>query len=295
MKSVFTLLFFTITFTAKSQNYFPFPDSNAIWVNTVFYCASSAWNNIWECELVSVVNYCVNGEDTVINSITYTKLDTCEGGYKGAIRDNSGKVLFVPAESLNEYLLYDFTAMAGDTLDSVYFKTGTFDEFQELIVSQVDSVQIFGEYRKRVGIEQGPGWIEGIGNEYGLFRESWINISGIVPLLYCMSDNDTKLYPIEGPGNCTLDVGLHENESTIAIDIYPNPVNDVLNISISSDNFQSGQIKIIDLTGQPVYQQEFEPSTLIEVNCQQLKPGIYLVKIEDSNANLLGASRFVKN
>ena len=60
----------------------------------------------------------------MIDSQVYTKLLYCDGGYKGAFRDDGGVVWYVPADSLQEYLLYDLTLTAGDTAHNVYWEQG---------------------------------------------------------------------------------------------------------------------------------------------------------------------------
>ena len=108
---LFSLL---LTFGLKAQLNSSWPDSNARWVNTYYQVSSPVPS------LQSVDYYCMESTDTLINSIQYSQISDCLNGYKGAMRDANGKVFYVPKDSAQEYLVYDFTAEVGDTLGDIY-------------------------------------------------------------------------------------------------------------------------------------------------------------------------------
>lgn len=273
MKKLILLSYILLMGTcSRAQNYIPFPDSGAIWVNTISQVVNTPFIH---CELWKATNFCADGIDTTINSITYTRIDSCEGGYKGALRDDNGKVYYVPTDSTTEFLLYDFTAQAGDTLMIYYeFSNGSGELFQ-YIVGWIDSIEIYGEFHKVIYPEfGGPGWIEGVGNSYGLFAEPFDNISGWCSDLQCMSINDSTYYPYEGTGSCYLGVGLNENEFE-QLSIYPNPSIDG-KITIDIEDFSSElSYHIITPNGQTVQKGSLNYSqTSIE-----LKSGTYFIQI----------------
>jgi len=63
----------------------------------------------------------------------------------------------------------------------------------------------------------------------------------------------------------------------IKTSIYPNPVNDILNISIE-ENFNKSEIQVFDLLGRVVHEIN-NPEILNSMDVSHLKEGIYLVKI----------------
>jgi hypothetical protein len=74
------------------------------------------------------------------------------------------------------------------------------------------------------------------------------------------------------------------SSSTEAIDdrpatlkIFPNPVVDGT-LSINSD-IQIEKIEILSIVGQLVYTQELEPSNSVRLYLDQVKSGIYLIKV----------------
>lgn len=80
----------------------------------------------------------------------------------------------------------------------------------------------------------------------------------------------------------SLKTSIEEMENKLkVINIYPNPFQNELNISI----YDSGKSHVIlyDLTSREIYQQEFEKETII--NTEQFASGIYLYKIQNENGH----------
>ena len=212
---------------AASAQPLPFPTSNAIWVNTLYMMASPPPLPTWN--LVNYANLCANGADTVINTITYTKLEHCAGGYKGAFRDEDGRVFYVPGDSIQEYLLYDFTLSDGDTAFNVYFEPamGGYGMVEDVVISNtMISAELEG--RKVLYTLGGAVWIEGIGAEWGLFSEPWVNVSKYMLKLECMSHQDTIRYPSWniGVGVCALMDGMGRDGMVTRYYLQPNPTVD---------------------------------------------------------------------
>jgi len=80
-------------------------------------------------------------------------------------------------------------------------------------------------------------------------------------------------------------VTVNDIETVLSFNLYPNPVNNVLNIKMDSD---LSQVVIYNLQGQKV-----KESTTKQVNVSNLSRGIYLVKIEDENGNI-ATKKFIK-
>jgi hypothetical protein len=115
MKKYIILIFglFT-TLWSYSQDYYPFPDSNAIW--------NSKYGGYYG---TPIVRFGLNG-DTVINNQVYKKvyqivddstLNLANMTYYAAIRENASKQIFAKMTDYDdEILIYDFSLNIGDTI-----------------------------------------------------------------------------------------------------------------------------------------------------------------------------------
>lgn len=212
MKKIFTVLLFTsIVFAVKAQVNLSWPDSNATWVNTYYHVSSP------NPSLQRVDYYCMETSDTLINSVKYTQISDCLNGYRGAMRDANGKVFYVPKDSAQEYLVYDFTAKVGDTIRDVYMEYGWGGTgLDNVWVTFVDSVFYEDLWRKRIYLGS-KYWIEGIGNSQGLLRDPFANISNFWIDLHCFSINDSSIYPNSGYGPCNL---ISNGQNAPDVDVY---------------------------------------------------------------------------
>ena len=115
-------------------------------------------------------------EDTVIGDVQYKKM-TCRyhnpmedrTEYIGAFREENKRVYYVPSDREKEYLLYDFAAEVGDTVE-VYDSYKASDV--SCIVNSKEEKTYYGyaaivmTMKERIGdeyVESGREWVEGIG------------------------------------------------------------------------------------------------------------------------------------
>ena len=223
------------------------------------------------------------GSDTVINATSYSKIHFCGGAYKGATRDVSGKVYFVPKDSLNEFLLYDFTVQQGDSIKNVYNQFTQNSAFLiDLQAGYIDSVLINGNYRKRIHFDVGA-WIEGIGNTTGLFAENWVNVSNWIHDLNCMSKNDSTLYPAFSLGPCSLTLGLYEAINyNMTYSIFPNPFS--AQTTLQTDNiFKGATLTVYNCYGQAVKQTGNLSGQTIILQRENLPSGLYFIRLTQDN------------
>lgn len=287
MKAI--LLFTAILFgwNGSAQSYIDLPLNNSKWINT--FNTPFGQPGFW---VPFQVQFCAMGQDTSINSINYVAVDTCGKGYKGALRNDNGKVFFVPKDSAREFLLYDFTVSGGDTLHQVYFEIGggmpTVDDIY-IPPGHVDSVLIDGLWRKRINID--GGWVEGIGNLQGLFWEYWYNVSGYAASLLCMSSNGNTVYPEAAFGACESSFETEEsNEPNLSFQAYPNPTFKSLKIAC---NGQVDEVILTAVNGQKMKELTVQDQKDIYLDINDLPSGIYILIVR-SKEQLL-TKRIVKN
>lgn len=287
-----TLLFFAAFIVSSyvlSQTIVPFPDSIASWTNVDSYYTITGPNPIIDqvTTITNVDEFCMNDLDTVINSTNYVQLDNCSGTYLGAIRDSSGVITYVPKDSTEAYLVYDFNAQTDDTLSVYLYDFNYMNPAQivEAVVGYVDSMDIGdGIQRKSMflsGYDNNSSYtisaISGIGSLNGLFRASFATVSNTNTQLFCMTENNITLYPTydEPCGN----VGIHENE-VVYFEVYPNPSSDRIHVK---GDFSGDQLSVIllDALGSQVAETTVTSSNA-EINVSELSSGMYFVQINDA-------------
>ena len=277
-----SLIFFYVQ-NSTAQNYVPFPDSAAVWVNATLVVNQGFYGSYT----------CANGEDTLINGTSYTKMEDCiTGDYRGAFRDSIGRVHYVPVDSTSEYLMYDFYPSPGDTL--LYYQMEFGPELEEYIVQSGDTgtIQVNGEDRKAVTVGIGT-WIEGIGSTKGLMMSQFDNVSNYGIWLYCMSANDTIQYGYSvsngwgSPGqiiNLPCDFYLDNEELSLnQFDVYPNPASDKVMFAIPG---VVESVELIDASGR-----SFEPiwsffNGEFHVSVESIPRGFYTVKVRTDKREL---------
>lgn len=233
----------SLTLSAQS---FPFPSSDATWVQyfEVMITPPPVPQFVW----MSTANFCMDGSDTLIAGTGYTQLRHCGADFVGGIREEDGAVYFFPADSTQEYLLYDFGAAVGDTLYGIYVNEelglggssgwmGT-----QLIDVKVMTSAPNPNYGDRIGVQvqaldpfigMDSEWIEGMGCVHGLFTFNPLNVSQYWYGLDCFSHTDTTYWNgwyAENPGICVPQfMSVKEQRGTV-VRAYPNPSTGVVRV-----------------------------------------------------------------
>lgn len=276
---IFTLI--SLTLSVQAWDYHLLPDSNAAW--QVRFWIGPGYPNVYYYYYMDSTN-----NDTTINGNTYGKLYLVQQGpntsYVGALRENdTSQVYFCPKDSLNEYLLFDYSKHVGDTVHvygfGMYGPPG--QNGFDLVVQAKDSVLLVNRYQRHLFLSNAINWIEGVGSNWGLLENyPFISVSGTTTLL-CMNRNDTTWQQ----GNyslvpCSLITeSVSENILENYFSIYPNPVQDSFTI-ISNFEDLSPVIEIYNIVGDRIYSATIKRQLQL-VNCKIFSPGIYFVKIND--------------
>jgi hypothetical protein len=121
-------------------------------------------------------------------------------------------------------------------------------------------------------------------------------ISGATQLNYTPTANGNYTVEITSISGCSnfspvyvFDVlSIHDIQNNIAI--YPNPFNTELTISGLTSNML---IRVMDITGRKVFEQQLQSNATIELNTTALNNGIYVLMLLDSEENVLSASRII--
>jgi hypothetical protein len=260
-----------------------FPDSNVVFVNS--YYQELPFGQIgWPYQLMDVTNFCVAGSDTLIANNSYKKVIRCpEQVYHGAYRSENRKVYFVPKDSTNQYLLYDFSVEVGDTIPQVYFEYfyGGSMFLTDYVIDYIDTIIMNGNPHKRIN----NNWVEGIGNLQGFLLEPYFNISQYRVELSCMSIDNAMYYPMQNADPCPMDLGVSDDLLSKLV-ISPNPTSDKLIIEGIND---SAEINVINAQGKTV---DFRRLSTHELAVTDLVAGIYFVQVTQNKQSAM--VKFVK-
>ncbi len=292
MKAFLLTLVITLTLQlANSQDYIGLPESGRKWVNA--YMHVTGFPDPWP-QVQNSVSFCSAGVDTLINEIDYTQIDECDtGSYKGAFRNAEGRVYFVPADSLSEFILYDFTLNVGDTVFNVYCEPCGCEPcgiVPFVVCAQTDSIAVAdGSYRRTVrvadyldGSNSGGQWIEGIGNSQGLFQEYYGSISEYFWELACFRQNDTIVYSYSWAGCPPLVSASNQLPNHTEWNVFPNPSSSVFYIStaVGSEPLSVGQFRVYDTSGRLMDVTPEKEGNRVKINLQGFPAGIYWLQVE---------------
>jgi hypothetical protein len=291
---ILALIFLSIlSVHGQTSVYHPFPESNAVWnfhlANGFVYCPTGP--NQFD------YSYVMTG-DTVIGYYNYHKLivpyvpdSNCfypAGNIVYYRNDIPNRKVFCPnINGSGEALLYDFTLQVDDTVKGIIAQLYCYDfpPVNPPIVSEIDSVLVGGNFRKRWKVvNNGNSWpvylIEGIGSTFELFKISCspIILDQTVYSLICFKINGFTLYP-NSATNCDVVLSannIEQNKTTITIS--PNPFTQSTHISFNQ-TYGDITLEVFDLQGQLVAKDHYEDCSEIVFYCKQLSEGMYFMKL----------------
>ncbi len=295
MKKIALILICVINITlAFGQDYYPFPDSNAIWN------IKSYWS-----PYTLIHRYGLYGDTTICGQI-YKKvyqihddstLNINNMSYYAGIRENDSKQIFVRlSEDEYEYLIYDFSLSVGDTVISN--APNGYLNWVPCVITGIDTIQLENnQQRRRFKINdwgEYEYWIEGIGSIGGLFQPVSDYFIGTINDLLCFKHNDTAFY-INNPDCdkcfCSLLTSTKElNKVDYEVEIYPNPASTVLNINTESDIGES-KIRLFNSIG-TLMETRFVNTYPVQFEIKNFPPGIYTLHL--TNGKQEYSARFIK-
>ncbi len=302
MKKTVTVLFLFIYlltfFESKAQTSFPFPTENAVWTEV---------QHIFPSDTITV-HYGMIG-DTLIKGLIYKKIFTSKDSvfketnkdlaYFGALRTEGNKTLVLPkpryAFDTTEYVILDSDLEIDDTLDGGNIHS---EAFGLITVHSIDSIRLLDNtLRKRwnfktssflidgtlIGEVCGFSWIDGIGNTECPFEEPFICAFEVINRLAIFEQNNQIIYTDTPSSQCNLDSTVSTNEQTslTELNIFPNPSSGIISLQAFNNSYQKIKIKIIDLSGKLVLEDNISFSGFYLLNIEHLTPGMYLIILQD--------------
>ena len=291
-----------------------FPDSNSIW-NIVGNNSLTSENWRYRFGLIGDTTISYTKDTSYAYSKVYnlddSTLSSDNAIYFGAIRTTDDNKVYLKLPELPETILYDYSLEVGDT---VWFDIGGFatsnDVFFEeqnhyKVVTNKDSTLLLDNNYHTRWFLQGELmediWIEGVGSIswFGLFNPiiSDITTNGDSFSFACFKQNEIPLY-IDNPecDRCFCYLLTEVNELNInssdEIEIYPNPTDNIINISTINAICNKIGLQIFNSKGSIVYHAKNHSSNSIIIKVNNWNKGLYLVTIycEDE---LINTGKFV--
>jgi len=271
-KNILFLLLLSLILSVKAQvsKYYPFPTTNAYWGGENESNDGSNFN-------ATDYGFLLDG-DTIVNGKTYHKLYNVGGatnsapysyyyyGYTGAFREDTvARKVYMLVNGVDS-LWYDFNVKVNDSIGHTP-PNGINNVSGTNYVYSIDSIQVFGNYRKRINVTNTSvnshqilySVIEGIGGNNGPFGSELIPPPfEFVSSLLCFRQNtDTVQF---GHGNfyynCHEFVPVGVNTISASVQqftVYPNPAaNEVAINYVLQQGQNKGTLQLYNALGQLV-------------------------------------------
>jgi len=277
MKQFFFLVFIVTTGVASGQPY-----------ESMFGSTSTMWIVKWYNLDFGGIDTIVVEKDTLAFGFNWKKIiKTNSFGFfeSGALlREDTlmGKVWYHPLEPGwdSTYLAFDFALEEGDTFDL----SSNYDPWlTSVMVDSTDITNSGKRIRFNSFIEQGENitFMEGVGGNQGpIYKES----SGLLqPYLLCAYKDGVQTYSnISYEGNCSPPTSINFIDPAKAIEVYPNPVVDVLTIkNVSEIEFE--KVEIYDALGRKLSSEWYHTS----IDFKGLLPGLYYIRLIASKGQII--------
>lgn len=254
----------------------------------VYHPYPQGWGATWHSEHVFYdgmggANYSYSstewGGDTIINSLTYTKVyDGIGSGhqYSGGVRQNIAleEAYFIDDQNIEHDISFDQNAMIGDTI-----KTGMLANLvpdSTFIVNSIDSIFINGDYRKYFVIVpldiassnlEEATFLSGVG-----FISYWGNLWSWS--LQCHSVEHNWLYGGIEPVNPICILSIDNLPIELSFKSFPNPTIGLINL-----NKTPKKVRLYSTNGVEINPNQFVLNQKM-LDISTLSSGIYLAHFE---------------
>jgi len=266
----------------------------------------------WYCEHYEIITplntltyqklYFTDGTETV-NSFTYYKVYLRQYIYQSPTgpgpnppisagttfsnyyRQDGRSIYYYESSTGQDSLLISYDLLVGDTFGGKFGYSNPEDTIVKIDSVMVGSVYHYKFYTDTIlwsfsHVIEGIGYRQQEGSGIGsYFGDTFYPGGGIGfdYLMGCYGENNISLWPIPG-ASCGLTLDMVEEINFSSIEIFPNPVTDILNINLGNEQIQS--VKILNLQGQIVQLGENE-----NVDVSHLESGVYIISIITTEGN----------
>lgn len=246
-----------------------------------------SWNVLHTYKTMRTRNYEFVGDtlikDTLFRQLHFSyseKFDRLNSFFAGYIFDNHRGNVYIKYQTGDTYLLYDFTAQTGDTINMGKINATTNLEFS---VDSVDYTTIAGKMTKKMymhpidrAISNKQIWIEGIGSMLGPVEVGEIQYFNYNTALLCMHRNDTIYYKGE-LWTCYFSNAPAQQKISISTSKEEPSLNFLLNADYNGSEMK---LRIFDSEGHVVSTHKLKKNKPLEL--KNMKEGNYIIQLSDS-------------
>ncbi|MBK8352044.1 MAG: T9SS type A sorting domain-containing protein [Saprospirales bacterium] len=86
---------------------------------------------------------------------------------------------------------------------------------------------------------------------------------------------------------------IKNNKTSYDIQLFPNPTNNLLNLKINVMQLKNVRFQLFDMQGKMVKEDALQ-NELTAIDCSQLIPAVYWLKLEDAAHEVVGTFKIVK-
>jgi hypothetical protein len=175
-----------------------------------------------------------------------------------------------------EYLAYDFSLNTNDTIslnDNGCILTVRIMNTDSIILDN-------GEKRKRLFLDIGSEWIEGIGSTFGLNYPIFFWCAyDVSSLLSCFEENDTLKYTSPFLSQCfNYTVGIDHIKNNPLI-VSPNPFSDFTILKSKIDFLGTDKIMLLGIDGRLIKTFDNQFGNEFKLSREGIENGIYILRI----------------
>lgn len=226
--------------------------------------------------------------DSIIDNVSYKKLyssyDSLNSlNFKALIREENNKV-YLRHYNQAEALIYDFNLSLGEST-TIYSPEG--QGFIEITVNDISWIEYEGFFRKKYTLDGNyeEYWMEGIGSCFGpIYSKVYDFIVCPDWMMTCAYNTEGQIYQYQDYPCYDLETGINEIQENKVV-IYPNPIQSGQVLQLSNP-IQMKSINIFDYSGQLIKIINHDFSNQVFIPTDEIKKGIYILKVEDINGKL---------
>lgn len=267
-----------------------------------------------EINISSGHNFLINGEPITLDSNKYWSLSDTNlyynSGNIGIGVNNPEMPLHISTSKPVNYLIVDHTSNGANGSSAIELRQDNSNQNRALMHRLSNSHQYGGSlFFENVynGSIVGRFVLSETGNVgigMGLYSPSEqlevkgkIKSSGSNSALILTSSNGTEFeITVDNSGNLTatqVTTSLKSKQVDFNIDIYPNPADNELTILVNDQNIQTLDAEIYNLTGKMIFMKNYSTNTF-KINTSDFASGTYLLKLKNSEGNLIKTEKFIK-
>ncbi|MBL7932548.1 MAG: T9SS type A sorting domain-containing protein [Bacteroidia bacterium] len=236
-------------------------------------------------EQITYISDSIVGGDTirVLHHMSFFWTDTYSPlNNKTSLKQHGDTIFMRNSWTSNQWqILYNFAALPGQSWTNTFLTA--FPNIYTVTVDSVDTFLLGNKWVKRLkvtytnnGFAQYHGYIaEHMGSSGHLFNYATTTTHDAPTFkeLLCYTDNSLGQIQFTSKACNYTNVGLNELSEKLDLKIYPNPVNDVINIE---SGLSEAEVLISDLNGRIVKQETLNNQ---KINTSDLIPGMYFLQV----------------